>query len=143
VRRTWDTAAFGGPRPAPPASNSCRSTSASGESLTWAYGIGNNGIAVGESNRYDSSGARLESAATIWYRNGTALDLNSLGLENVTGDDGTWRLTHVTSIADNGWIAGLGQFTPAGSQWPYPRAWISRIQLVAGRVVADRTVIVR
>ncbi len=57
------------------------STSASGTSNTYVYQIGNNGLAVGMSEKYDSSGNEVEpQVATVWMRDGTPVDLNELGL---------------------------------------------------------------
>ncbi|HEY4232434.1 MAG TPA: dockerin type I domain-containing protein [Lacipirellulaceae bacterium] len=45
--------------------------------------------------------------------------------------DGTWLLIEADAISDNGWVAGIGTFTPSGGA-PYTRGWVAQLNLLPG-----------
>ncbi len=104
--------------------------SATGTSYGSANVINNAGTAGGYGAKYSQTGSPLDDAvAMLWLPNGTAIDLNSLNIAPRANEPGTWELDYVTSIADNGWMAGSGKFTPTGSATSYNRDWIARVGL--------------
>jgi hypothetical protein len=83
-------------------------TNSSGLAQCVADDINNSGIAVGTATRTNASDALVETAV-MWGPDGVAVDLNSF----VDPSSG-WMLSEATSISDNGWIAGWGDFYPDG-----------------------------
>ena len=58
---------------------------------------------------------------------GKAIDLNDLGVV-ANPPDGTWLLTDAVAISNNGWVAGIGMFTPTGGS-QYQRWWLAHVNI--------------
>jgi hypothetical protein len=95
-----------------------------GETTTFVHALNASGTAVGYARKY-VAGSDFGQRAVIWLRDGSAIDLNDLGVvANPPG--GTWLLTDADAISDNGWVSGDGVFTPTGGS-PYLRAWVAHV----------------
>ncbi len=96
-----------------------------------AFDVNLAGLTVGQSwDLTDQTGDSF--TATMWLRNGTAIDLNDLDVVPLNGGPGEWKLQSVTSIAANGWIAGIGSYDPDGINSgvaSYTRGWVAQIGL--------------
>jgi hypothetical protein len=86
---------------------------------TDAFGINNNGIAVGTALRHG-----VGPSAVAWMSDAVAIDLNRL----IDPNSGWALLTHAYSICDTGWITGVGIFDPdaPGGPW-YGRLFVMQI----------------
>jgi hypothetical protein len=116
-----------------------------GDSLTprnkdsQAYAVSDSGTVVGFAHKY-IGGIDAGQRAVIWESDGTVIDLNDLGVV-ANPPDGTWLLTEADAISNNGWVAGVGIFTPMGGA-PYERGWVAHIDLAVPEPGTFRLVIV-
>ena len=95
---------------------------------SFAYGVNRAGLAVGLSEKRDSTGLYLGYKAAIWLPSGNIIDLNSLDVVPEGGQSGDWDLQSVDSITNNGWIAGYGSFT-SNAGVTYNRSYVARLGL--------------
>lgn len=89
-----------------------------------AWAVNSAGISVGFGEKY-VAGSDKGKRAVIWLRDGSVIDLNDLGVV-ANPPDGTWLLTDARAISDNGWVAGVGVFTPSVGS-PYTRGWVAHV----------------
>jgi len=91
-----------------------------------AFAVNEAGTAVGYAYKYDV-GVSQGSKAVIWLPDASAIDLNDLGIMPLpTGR--SWTLTRASELSSDGWVAGIGTFTPTvGSA--YQRAWVTQVGL--------------
>ncbi len=102
-----------------------------GFSSSNALVVNNNGTAAGSyTSQYDVYGTPIVDSAIVWRENGNPIDLNDLELMAVSGG-GTWHLSRVDAMADNGWMAGQGEFDPdgAGPLGNFGRGWVAQVGL--------------
>ena len=88
--------------------------------------LNDGGIAVGYCKKY-VAGNYVGQRAVIWQPDGKAIDLNDLGVV-ANPPDGTWLLTEADAISNNGWVAGIGMFSPTGGI-TYERGWVAHVSL--------------
>jgi hypothetical protein len=100
-------------------------TSGNGFTSSAANAINDAGIAVGYVNR-----TSVGTHTVMWGPDGKAFDLNDLGVV-ANPPDGTWLLTNAMAISENGWVAGIGMFTPTDGS-PYQRGWVAQLNLLRG-----------
>jgi hypothetical protein len=99
-------------------------TDARGFTNAYAFAVDDAGSAVGYCEKY-VAGIDVGSRAVMWGLDGAAIDLNDLGVV-ANPPDGSWLLTEANAITNNGWVAGVGWFTPTGGS-PYYRAWVGQL----------------
>jgi hypothetical protein len=104
-------------------------TNSSGVTSTLATDMNEAGIAVGFAEKY-VAGSSVGNRAVVWLPDGSVIDLNDLGVV-ANSLDGTWLLNKALAISDNGWVAGIGEFTPTVGQ-PYTRGWVAQLNLLPG-----------
>jgi hypothetical protein len=100
-----------------------------GITFGFASAINDAGVAVGGYDKY-MAGINVGRRAVIWGLDANAIDLNDLGVVP-NPPDGTWLLTEADAISDNGWVAGIGTFTPTGGV-AYQRGWVAQLDLLPG-----------
>ncbi len=97
----------------------------SGYSYVYAYAMNDAGTAVGYARKY-VAGSDLGNRAVIWRSdNVAAIDLNELGVV-ANPKDGTWVLNVARAMSSDGWVAGMGMFTPKVGA-AYQRAWVTQV----------------
>jgi hypothetical protein len=101
-------------------------TASDGTTSSIAWAVNSAGISVGFAEKYVASSDKGKRAV-IWLPDASVIDLNDLGVV-ANPHDGTWLLTDARAISNNGWVAGIGEFTPTGGA-PYARAWVAHISL--------------
>ncbi len=104
-------------------------TSSNGGTRAIAYAVNGAGTAAGSSVNY-LSGSDRSDHAVIWLPDTSPIDLNSLGIADVS-NGGIWTLSNVKAISADGWVAGEGTFDPdgPGSLGRYGRLWVAQVGL--------------
>jgi hypothetical protein len=101
-------------------------TSLGGITNAEAYSVNHAGSAVGRSDKY-VDGISVGESAAIWLPDASVIDLNDLGLV-ANPADGSWLLTEARAISADGWVTGIGEFTPTIGD-PYRRHWVTQVGL--------------
>lgn len=90
-----------------------------------ALAINTLGIAAGRCEKY-VAGEGVGPRAVVWNLDGSALDLNTLGLVTPEDPQGAWVLSQASSLSDTGFVAGSGTYDPDddGPRAPYGRHFV-------------------
>ena len=88
-------------------------TNSSGWTDAAASLVNNAGTAVGSAVAFVNDKIS-DQHALVWLPDNSVIDLNDLNIVS-TPAGGTWVLYTVSSMNDDGWIAGAGEFDPDGS----------------------------
>ena len=103
-------------------------TDSSGYTNAEAFALNDVGTAVGYAHKYVNGLSTYH--AVIWLPDGSAIDLNNLGVVPMSAG-GTWTLSGGRELSADGYVAGEGQFDPDGDgplAW-YNRAWVTQVGL--------------